>query len=128
MSPENGFKFRTGHNGTQLGQWQLGVCSVYVHVCGASVEQVQVLCGAHVWSTCVLVQVLRICTCVTECSVEHMCASASATLSKFPGSLQCQDSGHHPLGKGPAISHFYTAVQLDNIIQLTIVLILLSPF
>ena len=27
MSPENGFKFRTGHNGTQLGQWQEGVCS-----------------------------------------------------------------------------------------------------
>ena len=52
MSPENGFNFRTGHNGTQLGQWQLGV-----HVCGECVEQVQMLCGAHVWSTCVLVQV-----------------------------------------------------------------------
>ena len=32
------------------------------------------------------------------------------TLPKFPGSLQCQDSGHHPW-EGPALSHFCGAWQ-----------------
>ena len=45
MSPENGFKFRTGHNGTQLGQWQLDVCSGWPAL------------DVHVWSTCEQVQV-----------------------------------------------------------------------
>ena len=47
MSPENGFKFRTGHNGTQLGQWQEGVCSGTIHV-WSTCEQVQAVeCKRH---------------------------------------------------------------------------------
>ena len=44
MSPENGFKFRTGHNGTQLGQWKEGVCSGCPALMYMCVEY------SHVWS------------------------------------------------------------------------------
>ena len=72
--------------------WSKYKCNVYMHVCGVHVTQ------SALWS---------------------MCASASATLSKFPGSLQCQDSGHHPLGRG---LQSLIPIKLDNSIQLVVVL------
>ena len=100
MSPENGFKFRTGHNGTQLGQWKEGVCSgcpalMYdVHVCGVE-------CG--VWSKYnMYMYMCGVLTCVEQVEAPPFPNSQALSNVKRVATTPWE---------GPAFSNFYRAWQ-----------------